>query len=142
MLRFVEPHESRHSNGIQNMNMQTAVTTVLQKYATFTGRAARPEYWWWVLATIILLVTLGLVDGALIAPMMGHPSFDPEALQPLSAIASLLLLLPNLAVGVRRLHDTDRSGWWLLISLIPILGSLVLLYFFVQPGTAGDNRFG
>jgi uncharacterized membrane protein YhaH (DUF805 family) len=130
-----------HLTGSHNMNMQTAVKTVLGKYATFTGRAARPEYWWWILATIILLGILGIVDGALIAPMMGFPAFDPEAGDPLSAIASLALLLPNIAVGVRRLHDTDRSGWWLLLSLIPIIGSLVLLYFFVQRGTEGSNRF-
>jgi len=124
------------------MDMQTAVRTVLGKYATFTGRAARPEYWWWILAVIILLVILTVIDGALLAPMMGYPAFGVEAPEPLSGIASLALLLPNLAVGVRRLHDTDRSGWWLLLSLIPLIGTLVLLYFFVQPGTEGSNRFG
>ncbi len=124
------------------MDMMTAVKTVLGKYATFSGRAARPEYWWWVLATIILYVTLGIIDGALVAPMMGYESFSPESAQPLSAIASLALLLPNLAVAARRLHDTDRSGWWLLLSLIPIIGTLVLIYFLVQRGTEGSNRFG
>ncbi len=124
------------------MDMITAVKTVLGKYATFSGRAARSEYWWWILATIILYAVLGIIDGALIAPMMGFESFAPESAQPLSMIASLGLLLPNLAVAARRLHDTDRSGWWLLLSLIPIIGTLVLLYFLVLRGTEGSNRFG
>ena len=78
----------------------------------------------------------------MVAPMMGFESFAPEAGQPLSMVASLALLLPNLAVAARRLHDTDRSGWWLLLSLIPIIGTLVLLYFLVLRGTEGSNRFG
>lgn len=124
------------------MNMKTAVTTVLSKYATFQGRAARPEYWWWVLATLIFFIALAIVDGAVFAPMMGHEAFSVDAAQPLSSLASLALLLPNLAVSVRRLHDTDRSGWWLLLGLIPIIGTLVLLFFMIQRGTDGANRFG
>lgn len=124
------------------MDMTTAVKTVLGKYATFSGRASRPEYWWWVLATVILFVILGLIDAMVLAPMMGFTPDQPEAAEPLTAIASLGLLLPNLAVAARRLHDTDRSGWWILISLIPVLGSLVLLFFLVQRGTDGANRFG
>ncbi len=124
------------------MDMVTAVKTVLGKYAIFSGRAARPEYWWWVLATVILFFVLGLIDGALVAPMMGFEAFEPNAGQPLSVIASLALLVPNLAVAARRLHDTDRSGWWLLLGLIPLIGSLVLIFFLVQKGTEGSNRFG
>lgn len=124
------------------MDMKTAVWTVLGKYATFSGRAARPEYWWWVLATIILFVGLALVDGLVFAPMMGHEAFAEDAGEPLSTLASLALLLPNLAVGVRRLHDIDKSGWWLLLGFIPLLGTLVLIYFMVQPGTDSSNRFG
>lgn len=124
------------------MTMAEAVKTVLGKYATFSGRAARPEYWWWVLATIILITVLSLIDGAIIAPMMGFEAFHKDAVEPLSGIGSLAILLPQLAVGVRRLHDIDRSGWWLLLGLIPIVGTLVLLYFLVQPGTVGSNRFG
>ena len=124
------------------MNMITAVKTVLGKYATFEGRAARPEYWWWILAMVILFTILGVVDGAFIAPLMGLEPFQEEAGQPLSLLVSLGLLLPNLALAVRRLHDTDRSGWWLLIGLIPIVGSLVLLVFYILPGTQGQNRFG
>ena len=124
------------------MNMMTAVKTALTKYATFNGRATRPEYWWWILAMIILFTVLGLIDGAVIAPLLGFEAFDPEAAQPVSFIASLGLLLPNLAVSARRLHDTDRSAWWLLLGLIPVIGTLVLLVFYVLRGTDGPNRFG
>ena len=124
------------------MDMVTAVKTVLSKYATFSGRAARPEYWWWVLATIILFLVLGVIDGALVAPMLGFEAFEPTAGQPISLIASLGLLIPNLAVAARRLHDTDKSGWWLLLGLIPLIGNLVLIFLLVQKGTEGANRFG
>lgn len=124
------------------MNMSTAVRHVLSNYAVFSGRAPRSEYWWWILAIVIFFAVLGLIEGALIAPMMGFEAFQPEAGRPLSLVFSLGLLLPNIAVSVRRLHDTDRSGWWLLLALIPLLGSLVLIFFYVQPGTDGANRFG
>jgi uncharacterized membrane protein YhaH (DUF805 family) len=114
----------------------------LSNYAVFSGRAPRSEYWWWILAIVIFFAVLGLIEGALIAPMMGFEAFQPEAGRPLSLVFSLGLLLPNIAVSVRRLHDTDRSGWWLLLALIPLLGSLVLIFFYVQPGTDGANRFG
>jgi uncharacterized membrane protein YhaH (DUF805 family) len=124
------------------MDMKTAIKTVLGKYATFTGRAPRSEYWWWLLTMIILFSILGVIDGLVIAPMLGIEPSDPTAGQPLSLIVSLGLLLPNIAVSVRRLHDTDRSGWWLLLGLIPLIGSLVLLVFYLQRGTEGSNRFG
>lgn len=124
------------------MNMITAVKTVLGKYATFDGRAPRPEYWWWILAMVILYTILGVIDGAVIAPMLGFEAFQAEAAQPLSLVAALVLLLPNVALSVRRLHDTDRSGWWLLLGLVPVIGSLVLLVFYLLPSTPGPNRFG
>lgn len=124
------------------MNMITAVKTVLGKYATFDGRAPRPEYWWWMLAMVILYTILGVIDGALIAPMLGFEPFQTEAAQPLSLVVALGLLLPNVALSIRRLHDTDRSGWWLLLGLVPVLGGLVLLVFYLLPSTPGPNRFG
>jgi uncharacterized membrane protein YhaH (DUF805 family) len=124
------------------MNMVEAVKHVLGNYANFTGRAARPEFWWWVLALILLQIVTSIIDGALIAPMLGSESFDPDAGQPLSLLVALALLIPSIAVSVRRLHDLDRSGWWYLLGLVPIIGPLVLLFWYVQAGTAGDNRFG
>jgi uncharacterized membrane protein YhaH (DUF805 family) len=124
------------------MNMEGAVRSVLSKYGTILGRAARPEYWWWVLAVFILLVITRLIDGALIAPMLGFERFEHDGGQPLSMLVSLAVLLPGICVAGRRLHDLDKSAWWLLMGFIPVVGFLVLLWFFVQRGSEGANQFG
>ena len=119
------------------MDIQTAVRTVLGKYATFTGRASRSEYWWWFLAMLLFNLFLRVIDCA----VFGVEVFDGQTGGPLAMVAALALLLPNLAVAVRRLRDTDRSGWWILILLIPIIGYLIFLYWLVQPSHEGENRF-
>jgi uncharacterized membrane protein YhaH (DUF805 family) len=117
------------------MGIQEAVTTCFSKYVTFDGRAARPEYWWWVLFIIIGSVILQIVGAVVLGT-------DSGAGGVVSGLFSLATFLPGLAVAARRLHDTGRSGWWLLISFIPLVGWLVLIYFLVQPGTAGPNQYG
>ena len=124
------------------MSFTEAIRTVWSKYATLTGRATRPEYWWWVLFVVLLSIATNIVDGAILAPMLGFDRYGEFAVQPLSAIVSLVLFLPGICVGVRRLHDIDRSGWWMLIIFIPFIGVLVLLYWLTQRGSDGANRFG
>ncbi|MEM7462636.1 MAG: DUF805 domain-containing protein [Pseudomonadota bacterium] len=124
------------------MGFEESIRTVLSKYATFTGRATRPEYWWWILAMLILMVVTQLIDAAVIAPILGFERFEEDAGQPLSFLVSLALLLPCIAVACRRLHDIGRSGWWLLIGFIPIIGFLVLLYWYVQPSEPNQNQYG
>lgn len=124
------------------MTFTQSVRTALSGYADFDGRATRPEFWWWTLFVFILSLVLQIVDGAVIAPLLGFSAFAPEAGNPLSAVAALALLLPSLAVGVRRLRDIGRSGWWLLIALVPIIGLLVLIHWHVQPSEDGAKRFG
>lgn len=115
------------------MDFKTAVATCLrQKYMDFTGRAPRSEYWYYILAYFIGSVVLSIV-GALAGESVRMA---------LLGIYSLALLLPTLAVAVRRLHDLDKSGWWILIGLVPLIGGLVLLFFYVQKGTNGPNRYG
>jgi uncharacterized membrane protein YhaH (DUF805 family) len=106
----------------------------LRRYAEFSGRSRRKEYWMFVLFNIIV----GIVTTALDA-LLG---FDFGATGPLNALASLALLVPGIAVAVRRLHDTDRSGWWFLLIFVPILGWIALLVFYCLDGTRGPNRFG
>lgn len=107
-----------------------------KKYATFSGRAQRAEYWYFMLFYIIIFIALSFIDG-----MMGK--FDAKGgIGLLSGIFTLALLLPSLAVTVRRLHDTNRSGWWFLIAIIPILGAIALLVFTIQDGTMGSNDYG
>jgi len=116
------------------MDFQTAIRTVLKdKYATFSGRAARSEYWWFALFSFVASLILNVIDIML---------FGNESLMSIDLIFSLAILLPSIAVGVRRLHDLGRSGWWLLIILIPLIGILILLFFFVQKGTDGPNEHG
>ena len=106
------------------MNIQQSVKTCFSKYVDFSGRASRPEYWWFVLAYIIVAVASGFIN------------------RYLYVLVILAFLLPLVAAGVRRLHDVGKSGWWLFISLVPVVGSLVLLYFNVQPGEPQGNAYG
>lgn len=109
---------------------------VLKKYAVFNGRARRKEYWYFILFHMIISLVVGVIDG-----LTG--SFSGEVgVGLLGAIYALALLIPSIAVIVRRLHDTDRSGWWILISLIPLIGTIVLIVFLVLDSTPGANRFG
>ena len=108
----------------------------LKKYAVFGGRARRKEYWFFVLFNFIFAIVLAFIDG-----MIG--TFDPETgYGVLSGIYGLAVLIPGIAVLFRRLHDTDRSGWWWLIVFIPLLGVIVLLVFMVLDGTSGQNQYG
>ena len=102
---------------------------VLKKYAVFTGRARRKEYWMFALVNTLIIVVLAASEAYL-------GIFGP------SALYGLAVFVPSLAVNVRRLHDTDRSGWWVLIGLVPLVGAIVLIVFMVLDGTPGDNRFG
>jgi uncharacterized membrane protein YhaH (DUF805 family) len=108
----------------------------LKKYAVFSGRSRRMEFWYFVLFNIIVAVVLALID-TLLGTTTGVSSFGL-----LSGIYSLAVLIPTLAVTVRRLHDIDRTGWWILINLIPLIGTIVLLVFELTPGTPGSNRYG
>lgn len=109
----------------------------LKKYAVFTGRARRKEYWLFALLAFGLYIVASILDGA-----AGMGRTIGGVYGPIMTAVALGLLVPSIAVGIRRLHDTDRSGWWLLIALVPIVGSIVLLVFMVLEGTRGSNRFG
>ena len=108
---------------------------VLKKYAVFSGRARRTEYWMFLLGTVLIALVLGVIDGIV------GVALDSD-LSLLSTVYALAVLIPSLAVSVRRLHDTSRSGWWLLLGLVPIIGVIVLLVFMVQDSHPGDNQYG
>ncbi len=150
--------------------MTTTMTPVdwakrpIEKYAEFKGRASRPEFWWYTLAVLVVSVVVAIVERIV--------GLDDIAGGPLSLILMLGLLVPGLAVTVRRLHDTNRSGWWVLVAILPyavvgymstmaaldgstaalgtagivgivaLAGAIALLVLMVLPGTPGDNRHG
>jgi uncharacterized membrane protein YhaH (DUF805 family) len=108
------------------MTFADSIRICFTKYADFGGRASRSEYWWFFLFLLVVGALLG--------------SADDNA--PLYALFSLAVLLPSLSAAARRLHDCGRSGWWLLLWLLPLLGFIVLLVMLAQPGEAGSNDFG
>lgn len=115
------------------MNFFDAIKSVFSQYVGFSGRALRSEYWYWVLFTVLISIVTGIIDVAL---------FPFEDASPLSSITNLALLLPGLAVSARRLHDVGRSGWWLLLAMVPVIGWIVLLVWTATKGDAAENRFG
>lgn len=119
------------------MNFQTAIKTCFQKYVTFSGRARRREYWFWALFNLIVAIAAGFIDSAMFASVT-----NPNSSGPVGTIVTLAILLPSLSVSVRRLHDLDKSGWWVLIGLIPIIGMIIMIIWACMKGTTGDNRFG
>ena len=119
-----------------------AVATCFRKYATFSGRARPSEFWWWVLFLVILWAVIGAVAGAA-GSIDEFGDLDSNAgAAALLGVVSLGLILPNLAVAVRRLHDTGRSGWFLFLGLIPCIGGILLLVFYASAGDPGPNKFG
>jgi uncharacterized membrane protein YhaH (DUF805 family) len=106
------------------MDFQTSIKTCFSKYITFSGRARRSEFWWFALACLIGSVILSVIS--------------PN----LSLVLSLLVFLPTITVATRRLHDINKSGWWQLLGFVPIVGAIVLIFWFVKEGSTTENRFG
>ena len=112
------------------MDFSQAIKTSLNNYATFSGRAQRSEYWYFFLFLVLANIVASVLDSVIFGDI-----------PVLYLIATLALLVPSIAAGVRRLHDTDKSGRWLLLGLIPVVGAIVLIVFFCQRGTVGPNQF-
>lgn len=114
------------------MGFPEAIKTGFQKYVVFEGRAIRSEYWYWSLFAFLVSIISSVLDVAM---------FPDVAWEPLNTATALALLLPGLAVSVRRLHDVGRTGWWLLIMLT-VIGIFLILYWMIIKGDDGENRFG
>jgi uncharacterized membrane protein YhaH (DUF805 family) len=114
------------------MNFGEAIKSGFSNYVNFSGRAIRSEYWLWTLFAII---------GMAVAAGLDYAIFNrAEAL--FYFVFALAILLPGLAVTIRRLHDLDRSGWWIFLNFVPLIGVIVLIVWFCTRGTSGPNRFG
>lgn len=110
------------------MNFIQAIQSGFRHYVDFNGRASRSEFWYWMLFSTLVQIVVDILSGS--------------AQFPLALVATLVLLLPGLAVGARRLHDIDRTGWWQLLWLVPLIGWIVLIVWACTKGTAVGNRFG
>ena len=115
------------------MTFTQAIASGFRNYVNFTARAARSEFWFWFLFAVLASIAAGLIDLGL---------FPRAEISPINTLVGLALFLPGLAVSVRRLHDLDRSGWWILLIFIPIIGVIVLIIWDCMRGTVGPNRFG
>jgi uncharacterized membrane protein YhaH (DUF805 family) len=111
------------------MGFGQAISAGFSNYVNFSGRACRSEYWYWVLFIILADIVAGIIDYLL-------------GMQIVSSLFGLVTLLPGIAVSIRRLHDLDRTGWWILLALIPLIGWIILLIWYISKGTDGPNRFG
>ncbi|WP_020389960.1 DUF805 domain-containing protein [Kribbella catacumbae] len=111
-------------------------TEVIKKYAVFSGRARRKEFWMFALFSTIISIVLGIIDRAIGTT---YGAGDSGVLQ---SIYGLAVLLPTIGVAIRRMHDTGRTGWWVLISLVPCVGWIIFIVFAAQEGAAGDNQYG
>ncbi len=120
----------------------------LKKYAVFTGRASRKEFWYFLIFNIVISVMIAVIDGIINAAINDtltstNVTFSVETgTGVLSKFYSWAVLIPSLAVSVRRLHDIGRTGWWLLIAPVPLIGIIVLVVFMMKNSIPGDNRFG
>jgi uncharacterized membrane protein YhaH (DUF805 family) len=114
------------------MTFTQAVRSALSSYATFSGRARRSEYWWYYLFTVLVSIVTSVVDGVL------HTTFSND-IGIVGSITSLALLLPTLAVTVRRLHDTGRTGWWILLPLVPLVATIVVGFADVLAALSGGD---
>jgi uncharacterized membrane protein YhaH (DUF805 family) len=102
----------------------------MKHYATFSGRARRTEFWMYLLVYVVMVVVASVLDA-----LLGTAGL-------LGGLVALVHIIPSLALQARRLHDIDRSGWWMLIWFIPLIGWLILLYWNIKEGDTGSNRFG
>ncbi|MBE7219047.1 MAG: DUF805 domain-containing protein [Caulobacteraceae bacterium] len=111
------------------MTFLQAIASAFRQYVGFGGRARRSEFWWFVLFYVLVSFVVGAIDGVARSSALG-------------ALEALAFFLPTLAIEVRRLHDIDKSGWWILLGFIPLIGLIILIVWWCRDGVAGDNRFG
>ena len=120
------------------MSFQETIAKCFSNYVTFSGRAPRSEFWWFM-----LFILLGNIVFAILDSILFGRAADGQQIGILGGLFGLAVFLPSISVGVRRLHDVDRSGWWYLLILVPLIGTLILIVaFFIHRGTTGPNRFG
>ena len=127
MSDVMQGRDYRRQSGLKDAAQQ-----FFARYIDFSGRSNRGEFWFWVIDAILISIAIGLLDAIF---------FGGET-DPLSALWGLVTFIPSIALSVRRLHDIGRTGWWVLIALVPLIGWLVLIWFHAQPPEDGPNKWG
>lgn len=117
--------------GIEQMGFVDAIKSGIANYTNFSGRASRSELWFWILGYVIAAFAVGIITAVI-----------GNAGNILLGLLVLAVIVPTISLEVRRLHDLDKSGWWIFISLVPLVGSILLIVWFCTQGTSGPNRFG
>ena len=118
-------------NYTRQSGLKDAAEQFFRRYVDFSGRSNRGEFWFWVLDSIIVSVALSLVESLIFGQS-----------QPLTSLWGLVTFIPSIALSVRRLHDTGRTGWWILLGFVPVIGWLILIWFYAQPPENGPNKWG
>ncbi len=123
------------------MSFGQAISAFFSNYANFRGRTRRSGYWWTFLFLVLASIALWFIDLQLFSGVWSQELLD-QGSGPLSIVFGLAIIVPVISLGVRRLHDTGRSGWWVLLGFIPIVGGIILLVFYVQDSQPGSNAYG
>jgi uncharacterized membrane protein YhaH (DUF805 family) len=142
-ILFVSESETTHKNWGTVVTFGQAIQSGFRNFATWQGRATRSEYWWWTLFSFLVSLPFSIA-AQVSSPAASSFGSSADAFGPadwLGLLVSLALLLPSIAVLIRRLHDTDRSGGWFWFGLVPFFGAIVLFVFTLLPSTAGRTRF-
>jgi uncharacterized membrane protein YhaH (DUF805 family) len=124
------------------MGFVEAIQSGFANFTNFGGRSSRSAYWWWFLFNALAVIVAQIIDTAVRPGGFGAQTYYGLWSGLFSWIVSVVLFIPGLAVLVRRLHDTDRSGWWFLVVVIPIIGAIILIVFLASPGTLRPNGYG
>ena len=132
IFSFIEVNKRKER--VSSMNMKQSVEVCFKKYVTFSGRASRSEYWWFLL----FYIAVYLLFSYLIPVLINGPLISLVIV----SLVPIALFLPTLSVSIRRLHDLDRSGHWYWLVFIPVIGSIIIFIWFCLKGTEGENRFG
>jgi uncharacterized membrane protein YhaH (DUF805 family) len=126
------------------MSFTESIKTCFSQYVTFSGRARRPEFWWFALFALVGSIIMTIIDIKLFGTTVTEPGAisGQTSFAPFSWVFMLAIMLPYISVAVRRLHDIGRSGWWYWIALIPLVGFILLIVWFARKGDSGPNQFG
>lgn len=118
------------------------IDTLKNRYAEFDGRATRSEYWYYFLFYLLLIFTAKVLDTYVLNPILGMTIEEASQGGFIQVIIALALIVPTIALGIRRLHDIGKTGWWMLIGLVPIVGFVVLMYFYITDSQPETNKYG